>query len=297
MVYEFYTLDGYVEEVKGDLINALLKTLVNKYSKQLSKNHHVKSKDKNMPYAKVGLDKRAFFSELALYIQNFRLGDSFKVEESAYYNIADLADSLVFMYQNLSDIEDLGPDFFSEECYGFIRGENSKHEFQEDVNQILERNGLNFHLNKEGKFVRNITEDFHDLLNVEAPSINSNLEKLLADSKDEIVSHQKSVRENGLEKIIDAFQHVKSLYAGEQDEIRGLVKKLIDNVSIDHEEFSEFLNEIMSQITNLSNSASIRHKEKYQNPLVTDIQVDYLYQITLSTINILLVGYSEEASQ
>lgn len=296
MVYQFYSEFEYSDEVNGTVLSQILNGFVTKYSRELSKTYHEKSADYNRPEAKIGLDRGNFYTELCTYIpdiQPMRRGTNIEVDLFIQYPISMLADSAMFLFQNLSDIEEIGTDFYSKACYEFVGGIVKRSEFVVEVNQLLERNHLNYYLDNNGSFSRKVSDDFNELLDLPVPTVETGINNLIQDSKQLIRSYDVDNRKLGLEKMIDAFQRTKSLYAQNQDEIRASVTKLQENVSEGHERFHSFVNSIMSSITSIANNAEIRHTEVYQDALQSEKQRDYLFQVTLLTINLLLTGYNE----
>lgn len=296
MVYQFYPDIEYSDEVNGTVLSQVLNGFVTKYSRELSKIYHEKSADFYRPEDKIGLDKNNFYTELCAYIpmiQRMRRGTSFEINSFTQFPISVLADCVMFLFQNLSDIEEKGTDFYSKSCYDFVDGTAKKEEFTAEVNQMLERNNLNYYLDGNGKFSRVISADFTELLDLPVPTVEIGIDNLIQDSKKLIRSYEEVNRKLGLEKIIDAFQRTKSLYAQNQDDVLASVKKLQENVSEGHENFQSFVDSIMLSINKIANIAEIRHTEVYQDALQSEKQRDYLFQVTLMTINLLLKGYNE----
>ncbi|AUC91921.1 hypothetical protein [Streptococcus suis] len=296
MVYQFYPDTEYSDEVNGTVLSQVLNSFVTKYSRELSKIYHEKSEDYNRPETKIGLDRDNFYTELCAFIpdiQPMRRGTKIEFDLFIQYPISMLADSVMFLFQNLSDIEEIGTDFYSKECYKFVGGTVKRNEFVAEVNQLLERNHLNYYLDNNGTFSRKVSDDFNELLDLPVPAVEAGIDNLIQDSKKLICSYEEGNRKLGLEKIIDAFQRTKSLYAQNQDEIRASVTKLQENVSEGHVKFQSFVDSIMTSITSIANNAEIRHTEVYQDALQSEKQRDYLFQVTLLTINLLLTGYNE----
>ncbi|MCU0082715.1 hypothetical protein [Streptococcus danieliae] len=296
MVYQFFSEFEYDEDVNGAVMSLILNGFVTKYSRELSCNYHEKSKDYRRPRAKTGLNKTEFYTELCAYIpeiQAFRQGEKINIDPDDYFSISILADSILFIFQNITDIKEIGRDFFSKDCYEFIDGTVKKSMFREEINQLLERNNLSYHLTIEGVFERKLDENFQFIIDFLMPDVEDGIDNLIEESKKLIASYEEKKRKLGLEKIIDAFQRTKSLYAQEQSHLKKSVERLVTNVAEEHVPFREFTNTIMKAITDLSNSAEIRHTERYQSALQSEKQRDYLYQITLLTVRLLIIGYKE----
>lgn len=116
--------------------------------------------------------------------------------------------------------------FFTHYHLGFERNEGLN-EFVADVNRLLARNGIGFELTAEGKATRLGPALLRNALaNALFHSGDVETDRLLEDSRRLILSTHIEDRRNGLEKLWDAFERIKTLEPG--NDKRAQVTALLD---------------------------------------------------------------------
>jgi hypothetical protein len=107
--------------------------------------------------------------DIPIKIKQKNISWNFDNDKEANNNLVDkyiVLDFIEFCYKNISEvIQDDYHDFFKHYHLSFINSQDLNNEFRIKINQIFERNGIVFDLNKNGKINRLISKTFEPLIN------------------------------------------------------------------------------------------------------------------------------------
>ena len=197
-----------------------------------------------------------------------------------------ILDLLEFCARNIaSPIKRGYHGFFGHYHLDFQRDEGLK-EFVADVNRLLARNGIGFELTAEGTAMRLGPALLRDALaNALFYSGDTETDRLLEESRRLILSPHIEDRRNGLEKLWDAFERIKTLEPG--TEKRAQATALLDK-AVQAPRFRSFLETEAKELTTIGNTLQIRHFEKTQEKLERPEEVDYLFHRMFSFVRLLL---------
>jgi hypothetical protein len=181
--------------------------------------------------------------------------------------------------------------FFGHYHLDFQRDEGLK-EFVADVNRLLARNGIGFELTDEGKATRLGPVLLRDALaGALFHSGDAETDRLLEDSHNLILSPRVEDRRNGLEKLWDAFERIKTLEPGNDN--RAQTTALLDKTA-QAPRLRGFLENEAKELTTIGNNLQIRHFERTQEKLERPEEVDYLFHRMFSFIRFVLRATGRE---
>ena len=181
--------------------------------------------------------------------------------------------------------------FFSHYHLDFEHDEGLK-EFVADVNRLLARNGIGFELTAEGKAMRLGPAVLRvALADALFRSGDAETDRLLEDSRRLIFSPHIEDRRNGLEKLWDAFERIKTLEPGNDKQARATV---LLGKTARAPRFRAFLENEAKELTAIGNNLQIRHFETTQEKLERPEQVDYLFHRMFSFIRLVLRATGRE---
>lgn len=167
----------------------------------------------------------------------------------------------------------------------------SKHDGRErfcaEVDQIFSRNGLAFKVDLDGRVSRLGPPEARHLLSEFAPRTGDpSLDDKLTDAAARFVSRHLPDRLDGLEKLWDGFERLKTLELGGQK--KDSIQQLIDRAA--RSPFREYLAAESRELTKIGNEFHIRHFEhdKAQLPAPVDNTADYLFTRLLAFVTYLL---------
>ena len=166
--------------------------------------------------------------------------------------------------------------------------DGGRQEFQETVNRIFRRNGLVFELTDSGEVQRLAPAVLHETLEkVLFSTGDSTLDEMLETARRKFFDPDEAVRHEGLEKLWDAWERVKTLEEGASKP--GQIKALLDRVAeTDGSKFRDMLEREARELTNLGNTFQIRHTETTQEPLKGSDEMDYLFHRLFSFIRLVI---------
>jgi len=166
--------------------------------------------------------------------------------------------------------------------------ETGQAEFRETVNNIFRRNGLVYELTSEGKIKRLGPPGLGELL--ASPEFNTNdaeLDEMLKMARQKFLNPKLNVRREGLEKLWDAWERLKTLGDGnnKKEQISDLLNRAAGSSS---PRLREALMKEATELTTIGNSLQIRHSEITQEKLQSSQPVDYLFHRLLSLIILII---------
>ena len=126
------------------------------------------------------------------------------------------------------------------------------------------------------------------LFDQKADTEDIDLNKLIEEARERYLRNDKQV---SLEKLWDAFERMRSLYATKQKEKSNSAKKLVELVSNKFD--SELINEEFLKLGKIGNKYRIRHHEVYIFELTSE-HLNYFFFRMLSLIDLCLVFLNKE---
>jgi hypothetical protein len=175
--------------------------------------------------------------------------------------------------------------FFGHYHLRFDHDEGLK-ELVADVNRLLARNGIGFELTAEGRAMRLGPAALRDAVaDALFHSGDAETDRLLEDSRRLILSPHIEDRRNGLEKLWDAFERIKTLESG--NDKREQTMALLDRATR-APRLRDFLKSEAKELTAIGNNLQIRHFETTQEKLEHPEEVDYLFHRMFSFIRLIL---------
>ena len=167
-------------------------------------------------------------------------------------------------------------DFDREE--GLIR-------FVADIDFLFARNGIAYELTSEGVAQRILPEELHQLVaKASFGTGDAEADRLLMLARKQFTSPHIEARRDGLEKLWDAFERVKTLEPGPD-------KKSQANALLDRAaslRFRTMLGDEAKALTEIGNTFRIRHAETTQEILTSPEQMDFLFHRMFSFIRFVL---------
>lgn len=175
--------------------------------------------------------------------------------------------------------------FFRHHHLKFDR-ESGQAEFRDAVNRVLERNGMVYELDESGHVQRNAGPAFGEVLQATLfKTGDEELDRLLETARTKFNSPNPSVRREGLEKLWDAFERLKSIEDPRNK--RRSTELLIQRATSDPA-FAKLINDEAQELTSVGNGFGIRHAEVGQAGLYRPEDVDYLFLRMFALIRLLL---------
>ena len=198
---------------------------------------------------------------------------------------SQLFDLLEFSYQFIADAKNPSlHTYMSHSHYDYDR-ESGQDKFAQDVNRILERNGIAFEL-KDGEVIRIAPVILHESLAETAfKTGDAVLDGLLEVSRQKFLNRSLDQRRESLEKLWDAWERLKTVEPGKDK--KESAKALLDKAATEPN-FRARLEQEARELTEIGNKFMIRHTETDKVPIQDSAHVDYLFQRMFSMIRLLL---------
>ena len=202
------------------------------------------------------------------------------------YAVLDLVE---YIHHNIKDVRQIGNyhTFFKHYHYCIDdRGANRK-AFQEKINELFERNGLNYTLTDGGKIERVVPLPINLIIHRVVNTKDQELNKLVSDAACKIQLPKLEDRKLALEKLWDAFERSKTFFLdnGKVDK-RESVNRVLDKLSGNDTNFRQLLNDECIALTRIGNDYQIRHFEKGKIAIENSDEIDYLFYRMFSYINL-----------
>lgn len=154
--------------------------------------------------------------------------------------------------------------------------ENGLASFVVEINRLLARNGVAFELTASGKVQRLLPAPLSSALSRSRFNTGDiTTDGLLEAARLRILSPKQEDRRDGLEKLWDAFERIKTLEQGASKRITA--EAMLDHAADPGSRFRTLLGTEAKSLTEIGNSHKIRHSEVDQEPLSSELQVDYLF--------------------
>lgn len=161
--------------------------------------------------------------------------------------------------------------------------------FVADVNRLLARNGVAFELTAEGKARRLLPVHLGQALALANFATGDGVtDALLETARSRFLAPKVEDRRDGLEKLWDAFERIKTLEPGADKRFSADV--LLDKAARPGTKLRQALADEAAALTRIGNTHLIRHSETSQEPLETTAQVDFLFGRLFAFIHLLLTA-------
>lgn len=167
------------------------------------------------------------------------------------------------------------------------RGQESRLEFEEDINRIFRRNLLAFNITKQGTVERTLLEVVGNAIRYTAFQTGDvELDGLLETACQKFLVPEENGHRDALEKLWDAWERLKTI----EDSAKktGVTKILDATADSSQPKFRNLLEKEARVLTDVGNYLRIRHSETTVEPLVTLEQIDYLFQRMFSLMHLIL---------
>jgi hypothetical protein len=164
--------------------------------------------------------------------------------------------------------------------------EAGQEEFAASVNRLLARNGIAFALTEDGQVRRLLPEHVGgQIARARFQTGDAETNRLLEAARVGITSRSLENRRDGLEKLWDAFERLKTLEPGSNK--NSTAEALLNQVK-SGPAFRVVLGEEAKALSSIGNTFRIRHSEAKQEILQTAEQVDYLFFRMFAFLQLLL---------
>ena len=174
--------------------------------------------------------------------------------------------------------------FFSHDHFSYDQ-EAGRTKFTEDVNRAFERQGLAYQL-VQGEVTRIAPTGLQEALAIALfKTGDDELDKLLETARAKFLNRSLDVRKEGLEKLWDAWERLKTLEPGSDKKAQATA--LLDKAATEPV-LRERLELEAKGLNFIGNNLMIRHTEVGKPPIAESAQVDYLYHRMFSIIRLLL---------
>jgi len=256
-----------------------------------------------------GIEENNFVKRVKSLIQGFVEGD--RINYHANFNEWDkvvsekeqyqLFDFIEFIYNNIQDYKNIGyHEFLKHNHLEYFPSKKKQNEFQREINQIFQRNGLAYKLNNKGQIERilpkgleNEIEMYKELI----PNKDKELFELINLGLEKIKNPKLEENQIALEKLWDAFERIKTYYGekdGRKKDKKKSINELIENISEGNKLFKDFINTEYDVLAKAGNEIfQIRHYEKNNIGTMVKLSskkhIDYLFYRMLSLLTLSLM--------
>ncbi|RVG74075.1 hypothetical protein CN220_06975 [Sinorhizobium meliloti] len=159
--------------------------------------------------------------------------------------------------------------------------------FVADVNRLLARNGVAFEMTAEGNMQRVLPAPLRaDLSHARFATGDVETDRLLEAARLRILAPRGEDRSDGLEKLWDAFERIKTLEPGADKRVTA--EAMLDYAARPGSKLRASLSAEADALTKIGNTHRIRHSETWQEPLEMATQTDYLFTRLFAFVYLLL---------
>lgn len=209
--------------------------------------------------------------------------------EAQNINTYAVLDLVEYIHHNIKDVRQIGNYHTYFKHYHYCiddRGSNRK-AFQEKINELFERNGLNYTLTDAGQIERVVPLPLNLIIHRVVNTKDSELNRLVSDATGKIRLPKLEDRKLALDKLWDAFERSKTYFLedGKVDKKKS-VDRVLDKLSGNDTYFRKLLNDECLALTKIGNDYQIRHYEKGKIAIENSDEIDYLFYRMFSYINL-----------
>lgn len=159
--------------------------------------------------------------------------------------------------------------------------------FVVDVNRLFARNGIAFEMGADGKVRRVLPEPLAQAVAyARFQTGDDETDRLLETARLKIHAPKHDDRADGLEKLWDAFERIKTLEPGADK--KASAAALLDRAARPGTRFRMTLDDEARALTGIGNAHRIRHSEVSQEALETPLQIDFLFTRLFAFVHFLL---------
>jgi hypothetical protein len=194
-------------------------------------------------------------------------------------------DAVEYSYQHVAEPSNPSYHSYMSHSHWSYDQERGRARFQDDINLLFQRNGLVFEL-KDGEITRIAPAVLHEALeNATFNTRDNELDRLLETAREKFLHRALDVRKEGLEKLWDAWERLKTIEGGANKPAR--VKAIMDKGAAEPV-LRERLEIEAKELNFIGNNLMIRHTEVGKAPIAESAQVDYLFHRMFAMIRLLL---------
>lgn len=271
------TIEYIPENVWNGIVSIYNKLISNNH---LSANFPVECDDNYGTYA---CDTRNLEYSIKAEIPNIKTpiqpisSHNFTTEEEVIQTTYCILDFIEFLYKNITDVEKGSyHSFFQHHHLSFPKGKKNKKRYIKDINLLFDRNCIAYFLTKKGEIRRTIPGTIKEVVEgIRLKTDDPRLDELLEISYSKIILPKHIQRMEGLEKLWDAFERLKTYY--DENNKKKSANTLIKNISNSNNLFEEHIGNEFMQLTKIGNAFQIRHFEKNKIQLTDNKHIDYLF--------------------
>lgn len=213
-------------------------------------------------------------------------GIDIEAQDINTYAVLDLVE---YIHHNIKDVRQIGNYHTYFKHYHYCiddRGTNRK-AFQEKINELFERNGLNYTLTDAGQIERVVPLPLNLIIHRVVNTKDSELNRLVSDATGKIRLPKLEDRKLALDKLWDAFERSKTYFLEDgQVDKRKSVDRVLNKLSGNDTNFRQLLNDECLALTKIGNDYQIRHYEKGTIAIENSDEIDYLFYRMFSYINL-----------
>lgn len=271
---------GISEEISNELFNGIL-VLYERYQNNLAKQFPAHCPDGG---AVVGLDRSAFSDAAKALIPNMEFIRCISAFDECPDKYAIL-DSIEFVYENLWDYK-VGQyhSYFRHDHLDLLNTRECRKTFKDEINQMLERNGVVFYLDTDGKIKRQLPAEMDSLIQkLKIHTADQRLNELIQQATEDIRKPELKDRTYALEKLWDAFERMKTFYSPDKKKSSNQVFQKAASAT---PQFASVLTDESQCLTKIGNTYQIRHFETDKIQITDPKLIDYLYYRMLSLISL-----------
>ena len=221
-------------------------------------------------------------------LETSRLGDDgfLRQQEPFAPDTLLILDFVEFVYASVAKpIPGRLHDFFNHHHFTFDQ-QSGQEEFRATLNRIFARNGVAFEMLSNGRIVRILPPVLgDDLKRMVFRTGDRILDNMLEESRTKFTDRNPLLRREGLERLWDAWERLKSL-ADPEDKKKSI--KIILDATAEEVALRQRLEDEAKELTDIGNSHLIRHTELNQIPVIDVDHVDYLFHRLFAMIQLLL---------
>jgi len=174
--------------------------------------------------------------------------------------------------------------FFGHSHFGYDQAEG-RARFEGDINRFFERNGMAFEL-KDGEVMRLAPSGLQEaLVGAVFATGDADLDRLLETARQKFLNRSLEVRKEGLEKLWDAWERLKTIEPGKDKSSRA--KAILDKAAREPV-LRERLESEARELNFIGNNLMIRHTEVGKPAVEESTQIDYLFHRMFALVRLLL---------
>ena len=200
------------------------------------------------------------------------------------YAVLDLVE---YIHHNIKDVRQIGNyhTYFKHYHYCIDDRGAKRKAFQEKINELFERNGLNYMLTDAGQIERVVPLPLNLIIHRVVNTKDSELNRLVSAAAGKIRLPKLEDRKLALDKLWDAFERSKTYFLedGKVDK-RKSVDRVLDKLSGNDVNLRLLLNDECLALTKIGNDFQIRHYEKGKIAIENSDEIDYLFYRMFSYI-------------